>query len=681
MILRKKFSALLLTVLLTVLSILTLVPVAGVSAAVVPVTTTPLSGPPGTVVYVYGTGFTVGSNYSIYFGAGVVSGPSVVQGGGTISTYITVPVLSRGTYDIKISTGTDTTATPYPTFNITPQIAIGSTSGKSGDQVTLSGNGFFPSSTITIYFDGVAITPVAPVSTDPFGQFNGGLFVIPQTTGGVHSITASDYGGISPGVNYSISSAITLSATTGAVGSSFNVSGAGFGTNSVISFTLDGTALSGNTTTDAQGKFANTSLVVPSVAGGTHVISAKDTLGNSANTNFIVTGIFSISPASGPVDTSVVVSGKGFLPNSHITVTYDGSTITAISSTLSSDASGNFSAGFKVPASSTGGHIIAASDGTNNINATFTSQSTAASSPVNGPVGTAVTVTGTGFKTSSKVTVTFNGVQIATGNAAANGSFSVTFNVPAAAAGSHDIVVSDGTTSKPFTFAVTPTVSMTTAATGFIGDTISIAGTGFISGKALNVTYDGNAVTLITANATDANGSFSVSFKAPVSKSGSHPISISDGTNSQNYTFTIDATPPAAPTPTLPLAAGKLGKVPMLTWTTVADNNGGITYNLQVSKDATFKTAILQKTGLTTPTYTLDTTIPAEKLKAANANNPYYWRVQSVDAAGNTGAWSTPQTFIVGLTFADYSIYILFAGIAIMLGIIGFVLGRLTAKR
>jgi hypothetical protein len=113
----------------------------------------------------------------------------------------------------------------------------------------------------------------------------------------------------------------------------------------------------------------------------------------------------------------------------------------------------------------------------------------------------------------------------------------------------------------------------------------------------------------------------------------------------------------------------------------VTDSNGGITYTLQISKDNTFTTVLIEKKGLTTPTYTLDTQNPQEKLKSASNNAPYYWRVQAIDAASNASNWTAPKSFLVGLTFGDYAVYIIFAVIAVMLGVIGFILGRITRRR
>ena len=78
----------------------------------------------------------------------------------------------------------------------------------------------------------------------------------------------------------------------------------------------------------------------------------------------------SLSPTSGPVGTSVTVSGSGFIASHSITITYGGSTV----ATTTSDSSGSIPSGvsFNVPASVAGSNTVQASDGTNAPTAIFT---------------------------------------------------------------------------------------------------------------------------------------------------------------------------------------------------------------------------------------------------------------------------------------------------------------------
>jgi hypothetical protein len=669
----RKFLTLLLAILLTALAIVTpLSPV--LAAATVVVGISPSSGPPGAVLYVYGTGCTATSTFTVYFGTTAITS-GIVPTGGIISTWFGVPVLPRGAYDVTISTNApDTTLSPG-VFIITPQVFLSTTSGSSGDQLIVSGNGFYPSSAITIYFDGVAQTPTTTVYSDYYGQFGPAAIAVPQTYGGAHTVTASDYYGVSPGATYTITPKVTLSASTGAVGSSVTVSGTGFAASSALSFFIDSTAISVSASTNSTGNFSNVALVIPATYGGAHTIKAQDASNNSVTAAFSVTAAMTIGPNTGPVDTSVAITGKGFLASSAITITFDGANVTTTSS-LTSDANGSFNANIKVPASSSGSHVITVSDGTNSISANFTVVATASIGPTSGPVATTITTSGSGFKGNGKITITYNSVQVGTATANATGSFTTTFAIPSASTGAHSLVITDQTNTQTFSFSVIPTATISPTS-GYVGSDITINGTGFGANKGVTVKYDADQV---TSSTTDANGTFTASFKAPISIGGNHQITVTDGTSTSTFKFTMDSTPPLVSTLSLPATLTKLGKIPTLAWTEVKDPSG-VTYTMQISKDAAFSTLTLQKQGLTTPSYTLNKQNPQEKLKSASKSAPYYWRVKAIDAASNESAWSTPQTFLVGLAIGEWAIYIVFAVVAILLGVGGFLLGRLAKRR
>jgi hypothetical protein len=665
----KKFLTLLLAILLTALAIVT--PLSPVLALSITVTMSPSSGPPGTVIYAYGTNCTAGATYTLYFGSSAITS-GIVPAGGTVYTYFGAPVMARGSYSVTITTPSDTTTYPA-TFTITPQVFLDTTSGSAGNQVTVSGNGFYPNSAITIYFDGVAQTPTSTVYSDYYGQFYGATITVPQTYGGAHIITAGDYGGASLGATYSIIPKMTLSASTGAVGSSITVSGTGFASSSTLSFFIDSTAISMSASTNSAGNFSNVAVVIPATYGGAHTLMVQDGSSNSLTADFTVTAAMTIGPTTGPVDTAVGITGNGFLASHAITFTYDGVGVSPTSGSLTSDAGGSFSTNFKVPASSSGSHVITVSDGTNSISANFTVVATASIGPTSGPVATTITASGSGFKGNGKITITYNSVQVGTATANATGSFTTTFTILSASTGSHSMVITDQTNTQTFSFSVTPAATISSTS-GYVGSDINVNGTGFGSNKGVTVKYDSDQV---TSSTTDASGTFTASFKAPVSKGGDHVIMVTDGTNTTTFKFAMDSTAPPMPTLSLPANLTKLDKIPTLSWTQVTDPSG-VTYTLQISKDVAFNNIILHKQGLTTPSYTIT---KEEKLKSASKSAPYYWRVQAIDAASNESTWSTPQTFLVGLALGDWAIYIVFAVVAVMLGVGGFLLGRLTKRR
>ncbi len=87
-----------------------------------------------------------------------------------------------------------------------------------------------------------------------------------------------------------------------------------------------------------------------------------DGSGNTSNPTI------SINPNSGPVGTSVTVTGNGFAHNSNVTINFDGSTV----ATIASNSNGEFSVNFNVPLStSKGDHTIKAIQGSNSASKTF----------------------------------------------------------------------------------------------------------------------------------------------------------------------------------------------------------------------------------------------------------------------------------------------------------------------
>ena len=77
----------------------------------------------------------------------------------------------------------------------------------------------------------------------------------------------------------------------------------------------------------------------------------------------------SINPTSGPVFTSVTVTGNGFDPISTVAITFGGSSVATVTPT----SSGGFTATFNVPLSSSiGDQTVKATQGSNSASKTFT---------------------------------------------------------------------------------------------------------------------------------------------------------------------------------------------------------------------------------------------------------------------------------------------------------------------
>ena len=100
--------------------------------------------------------------------------------------------------------------------------------------------------------------------------------------------------------------------------------------------------------------------------------------------------------------------------------------------------------------------------------------------------------------------------------------------------------------------------------------------------------------------------------------------------------FTIDITPPEAPTLNTPQDDAILNNnLPLLTWFTVSEP---ALYVLQIDTEGTFTSPIVSQAGIMDTFYQIISIL---------SDNEYFWRVYALDAAGNIGSWSSIRSFTV----------------------------------
>jgi len=215
---------------------------------------------------------------------------------------------------------------------------------------------------------------------------------------------------------------------------------------------------------------------------------------------------------------------------------------------------------------------------------------------------------------------------------------------------------------------------------GYVGDEVTISGTGFIPNHEVTITYASTPAVFTTTSKAD--GSFSYTFKAPKSAPGKHTITATDGTNSLEVTFWMESTAPAIPQPLkpefLPESPLKPERPITFDWADVNDPSG-VTYTLQIAKDKNFTTVALQKEGLTKSEYIM-TEAEDEGLESTKKEAPYWWRVKATDGAGNMSGWTGAGSFSVGFGFAlpAWAIYLLIGLGGLLLFFVGFFVGRRT---
>jgi hypothetical protein len=174
-----------------------------------------------------------------------------------------------------------------------------------------------------------------------------------------------------------------------------------------------------------------------------------------------------------------------------------------------------------------------------------------------------------------------------------------------------------------------------------VGTALTAKGSGFKTNSNIIIKYDELQIDTITS---DNDGAFATTFKVPPSTSGTHLISVNDGTITKELVFTIESTPPPVPAPLLPVAMSATQSKAYFDWKDVTDPSSPVTYDLQIASDQNFASIVLEKKALTASEYTLK---EDEKLLAAEEETTYYWRIKSTDSASNTSEWSMPRSFYI----------------------------------
>jgi len=236
----------------------------------------------------------------------------------------------------------DATEEDY-TFTVTPTVAItkingttyksGDAEGPAGTEVELKGTGFGEDEEdIVIYFGTKKVEPVKDIQANDKGTWSG-TFIVPAGSAGDHEVSAegdyTDRDDVASPAIFTMTAGIAVTPLKGKVGSSFTVSGSGFGANEDdIEILFDGKVVKSGFDAGSDGAFEVT-VTVPDAAMGTHSVDAQGSDTSKSDIDdveFEVEPSVVVNPTSGNVGTQIEVSGRGLPSGKSVTVTYDGVT-------------------------------------------------------------------------------------------------------------------------------------------------------------------------------------------------------------------------------------------------------------------------------------------------------------------------------------------------------------------
>ena len=348
--------------------------------------------------------------------------------------------------------------------------------GDTGTPVTITGTGFTAASTVA--FNNTSATTV---SVDSDTQITA---TVPSgtTTGAISVTTAA--GTATSSTNFTVTLSVTgFSPSSGPAGTSVTITGTGFTGATAVTFNGTGATFTFNSDTQI------TATVPSGATTGPISVTAAGTAPSASNFTVIPSpAITSFNPTSGPVGTSVTITGTAFTGVTAVTFNGVGATFTFNSDTQITAA---------VPSgASTGPVAVTTPGGTSQSSTSFTvipAPTITGFTPASGGVGASVTITGTAFTGASLVS--FNNTSA---SFTVNSDIQITATVPSGAtSGLISVTTPGGTATSSSSFTVVanlpPTITGFSPSSGGIGTSVAISGANLKT--ATQVTFNGTNAT------------------------------------------------------------------------------------------------------------------------------------------------------------------------------------------
>jgi hypothetical protein len=369
---------------------------------------------------------------------------------------------------------------------------------------------------------------------------------------------------------------------------------------------------------DSGGRLAAT-CTVPAVTGGSKTVTITDSNGVAKSKTWtVLTPTVTLTPTTGPVGSTVTVTGTNFVPGDGITIT-----LAATTAATAVTATGTFSGEIVVPsAAAVGSNTVTVADDTGNSKtATFTVPTAAVTvSPSSGGLGSTATVSGTGFPAHSTVTVAFmaavTGMVDVTPSPSPvvdlTGTVTASFSIPGGQAGSAIVALTAGGVTAATTFTVVASATPTPAPAGSWtvivsprsgqpGSVVKVSGSGYAAySTVFKMEFTTAAeeivdVTPLPKPRVGSDGNVTATFVVPDGPVGAAFVLLAAGGVSAGTTFSVVAPPTPTPTPTpvstaspvptttpIPSASSVPG---MLDLTGKIDENGVVSEALELTSE------------------------------------------------------------------------------------------------
>jgi len=332
-------------------------------------------------------------------------------------------------------------------------ITLDPSSGVPGEEVTVRGYNFTDDEWVDIYYylDSDR-TWVADAETDEDGYFKV-TFTIPESYKGAHEVRVYIGTGLQATEDFTVEPDLIVDPEEGPVGTNVTVEGHGFAKNEEdieLRYYLNGDdyeTVADNIEADEAGWWSK-SFKIPPSSKGSHKIDAKGDSSSLVAVNdatFEVTPGISMEESSGSVGESITMTASGFAANERdIKILFDEEELVT---DIRADDNGYWEENFEVPEMPKGTYSVTAEGERTpkeDIGAlSFEIKPGLVLSPVQGHVGTNLTVDGRGFAANKNVVIKYDGSQKATAATNNKGSFESNFPVPESQYGGRPVTAED----------------------------------------------------------------------------------------------------------------------------------------------------------------------------------------------------------------------------------------------
>ncbi|PIY19149.1 hypothetical protein COZ13_06840, partial [Candidatus Desantisbacteria bacterium CG_4_10_14_3_um_filter_40_18] len=508
----------------------------------------PDTGSVGTIITIKGGGYSATEPINVYFGTFEDTITSAYAGtDGHFEIGFTINTQSCGTTTIRVNgigeSGQETQNRFFITSNV---VSVIPTIGTVGSKVTVYGNGYAATETINIKLG--TNNSIGFAESNNFGEWTSFWTIDVQPFGTTTIIANGTNSGQSAQNIYNIvGNLISVIPISGIISTNVTVQGNGYGKSEQITIDFGTTKTIVVVTASQHGTFT-ASFTVDTQSYGRNSVTAtgKNTKTKASNIVFwVMPRIYSVSPTSGSIGTTVTLKGDGWSVNENVKFYFGnrfyeytgGGGDQSIGNTQTSSF-GTFTGSFVIDPEPYGTKSITAkgiTTGTNIAGNEFRIIGNITRvSPSIGTVGSWVMVEGNGFDGTGSLYGEFlhidfgkvdNRIEFPSVTAGTNsGSFLAVFTIDTQRYGSTTVRVkggSSGCISEKIYKIVGSIVSVTPTA-GTLGSVVTITGTGF--GESENISVNFGTSDGVSSIISSNDGTWTTSFTIDTQPSGKTTI-------------------------------------------------------------------------------------------------------------------------------------------------------------